>query len=562
MTSKTSLFNKGIYKSTVKRCLWGSALYFIILFLAVTLPWLSDESFYSRFGNIGSLPTILNYSYFTFPMIMTWFVPTVTGLLVYRFMHSKKTSVFTHSLPVSRNAIYFSSLLAGLTLMLLPVIANGLIMALTSAATLDITLLWATLVWTGMNLLALFLMFSAVSFAASLTGNSFAMVAINILVHAVLYMLAALFGFMAEEYIFGFTTSNTVLQSLAEGNFPVLTIMFADNIDVWFTEGMTTGEILKMLVFAGSATALYALGWLLYKKRNLENAEDVAGFKVLNPIFKYLLTFMVTLASISADWNILTTVILTAVTYFGCEMLLKKTMKVWKSYKGLALFAALFIVFAGYIAFGSFFGFEKYVPSADTVEQALIYNSHGNYTLNSTEYYKNPDLIADITEIHKEIVTDSKYFYRKNPGWRHNYELLRIKYQMKNGKTVSREYRIPNDAFEFLKKLYKYEEFKGQNVLLLRLKNNGYLYYIHSEISFTDKDAQTVEHAQIEQLHRALCDDLAALDYEQLYSGKYMNCSVSITVDSEFMGRQREAIDIREDFTNTLNWLRENGYME
>ena len=32
MTLKTSLFNKGIYKSTLRRYAWGSILYFILLF--------------------------------------------------------------------------------------------------------------------------------------------------------------------------------------------------------------------------------------------------------------------------------------------------------------------------------------------------------------------------------------------------------------------------------------------------------------------------------------------------------------------------------------------------
>ena len=34
MTLKTSLFNKGIYKSTVRRYTWGAVLYFIILFMS------------------------------------------------------------------------------------------------------------------------------------------------------------------------------------------------------------------------------------------------------------------------------------------------------------------------------------------------------------------------------------------------------------------------------------------------------------------------------------------------------------------------------------------------
>ena len=52
MTSKTSLFNKGIFLSTIKRFLWGSILYFAALFLFNVLPLLVSEPNDFRYGNI------------------------------------------------------------------------------------------------------------------------------------------------------------------------------------------------------------------------------------------------------------------------------------------------------------------------------------------------------------------------------------------------------------------------------------------------------------------------------------------------------------------------------
>ena len=42
MTLKTSLFNTGIYKSTVKRNIWGAVIYFILLFLMTSMPLISE----------------------------------------------------------------------------------------------------------------------------------------------------------------------------------------------------------------------------------------------------------------------------------------------------------------------------------------------------------------------------------------------------------------------------------------------------------------------------------------------------------------------------------------
>ena len=91
MTAKTSLFNKGIYKSTVKRCLWGSVLYFVLLFLTTSMDLLSnisDTSLYTRYYYDVSL---LYTSIFMLPAIlMAIVVPTVVAMLVFRFVHSKR----------------------------------------------------------------------------------------------------------------------------------------------------------------------------------------------------------------------------------------------------------------------------------------------------------------------------------------------------------------------------------------------------------------------------------------------------------------------------------------
>ncbi|MBR5586610.1 MAG: hypothetical protein IKW02_01475 [Clostridia bacterium] len=560
MTLKTSLFNKGIYKSTIKRCLWGSVLYFVILFLTTTLPWLSDATFYTRFGENASYPSILGYNYLTFPLITTWFVPTIAGLLVFRFMHSKKTSVFTHSLPVSRNAIYFSSVLAGFTLIFLPVIANGVIIAVTSLGTFDLTAFRAALVWTGCILLGLFLMFSAASFAASLTGNSFAMIVINLLVHILLLSVVGLFGGVLEEYVLGFTSSNQLFDSLAEGNFPAQ-IMWFDYVNAWFSTGMPMVDVVGFIISAVCAVLFFLFGWALYKNRNLENAEDIAGFKVLNPIFKYLVTFLVTLLSCGADWNILTTVILTVVAYFGTEMLLKKSMKVWKSYKGLAVFAVIFLACMSYIVYGGFFGFEKRVPSPEKVEQAKFFSYYEDYFDDDDTFYQTPELVAEITELHRAIVTDDRYY--SNVDHHFSGEYIEIEYIMKDGRRISREYNVPKSFFEKIRGFYKYEEFKEKNVGIIIGMNDAERYYTNAEINFTDKKKNCyIPPDRIKQLHRALYDDIMALDYDGIYHGKYMDCSVTISSALPNIRYFEDSIDIREGFTNTINWLRENGYME
>ena len=140
MTSKTSLFNKGIYKSTIRRFLWGSVLYFIMLFVSTGMMIFlnEDPNYANTYWSSRAQSAILSTDYMILPMLMSMVVPTITGLLLFRFIHSKKTSVFVHSLPVKRETNFVSSVLAALTLMAVPVILNTIILIIMSATTFSL----------------------------------------------------------------------------------------------------------------------------------------------------------------------------------------------------------------------------------------------------------------------------------------------------------------------------------------------------------------------------------------------------------------------------------------
>jgi len=124
MTSKTSLFNKGIFTSTIKRFLWGSILYFAALFLFNILPYLISEPYEYSYYKIKSGWYLFSND-ISLNVIISSIVPYVAGLLVFRFVHSKKQAIFIHSLPANRNTIYISTTLAAFILMAAPVLING-----------------------------------------------------------------------------------------------------------------------------------------------------------------------------------------------------------------------------------------------------------------------------------------------------------------------------------------------------------------------------------------------------------------------------------------------------
>ena len=568
MTSKISLFSKGIYKSTIRRYAWGSILYFIILFLSTSMPLMLNRDWLISTSMMRYL--ILGWDNLLIPLLTSSVVPTVVALLCFRFIHSKKAAVFTHSLPVTRTATYFSTLSAAFTLMFVPVILNGIILMILSLTGFSVCFGFVDcLIWIGILLFVLFIMFSAACFSATLTGNSFAMIVINVLFHSVFILIATLISHMAGVYVYGYMNTNSIVETLCEWN--AFYYIFNDIIVI----NNTPLSIFKLVIFLIMSLVFYVLGWLLYKKRNLECAEDVAGYSCLNYIFKYLMTFVALLcASVfygeflrqKTVWFCLLVLLFGAIAYFASEMLLRKTFKVWKSYKGYILFS---IIYAGafcFMLFTSVFGYETRVPDIADVEKVRVvsgYDSQYIYSNNGNSYVEDEYIIEFVTNLHRGKIMNCSIPQMTN-GYYGN--TITISYLMKNGSVTERTYTMNDREFFYLYEgLYKSREYKEKNIEILyenieSIENAN----ISSVFYSYDKSNE-----QKKGLVEALRKDIIQLDYSQQYVGdfwkKYYEIEYSndevIKQHKENYGLEYRTIDghINSNFTNTLAFLSKQG---
>ena len=127
--------------------------------------------------------------------------------------------------------------------------------------------------------------------------------------------------------------------------------------------------------------------------------------------------------------------------YFGAEMMLKKTAKVFtKPWIGYVSFLLVFAIVISGFAFTDFFGFEKRIPDSEDIESAGIHLSYdfGYYE----EYYKLPyytdeGVIESIRYVHK-------YFIEKDQKVKDNdyYSWVVIRYTLKDGSIIERKYYV------------------------------------------------------------------------------------------------------------------------
>lgn len=576
MKLATSLFDKGIFKNTLKRFCWGSILYFVILFFAIPFTLLvSDIHYLSQMeSSYYKTPLLLNGLYIGFPILMAIIVPTIVAVLVQNNVHSAKQGIFMHGLPVTRKATYISQLLASGVLMAAPVAANALILLIMSFTPYGRIISSSSVIyWFLLNFSVQFVMFSVAVFSGYLTGNAAAHIGINAFLHIALLLLGLIIYLVSDVFLFGFAQSDNFIANQLVNYNPVVWLTMhidQDNIGVFKT--------VCFWVYILVAVFFYVISYVLYKNRRIEACGDVAAFKVFRPILKYA----VVTAAVSVIFGIFENpgapafaiffiaAITGGVCYFAAEMLLSKSFKVFGKYKGYLGFMAVAAAFISFFAFTSVFGYETRIPDKEDIASASIYEGYSQ----EVPMLSDSDFIDDCIAYHKEFIKDIPITVKD-----YN-RILYVSYQLKNGSTMNRQYYLDNEmADAALSKMYEYGEYKIINAdfhklnvdnvkyLTLDLGANG----VSHTYTFTDENATQFLYAVEKDIREISYEDMNKLqNYLSVYidASKEENDRLHYFDDSVYGENAMPnytygiGVGINGNYKNTLEFLRENGYYD
>lgn len=581
MTSSKSLFNFGIYKNTIKRFKWGSFLYFIILFFSLPFIILVQEKEFLlnsyRFVP-ETTPLILENGFMVIPVLLAMIVPTIVATLCFNNVHSAKQSNFVHTLPVTRLENYISNVMASLTLMIVPVLLNaGILLIMSLTGYQEIITSSSVVYWFFLNITISFIMLSVSAFSAFLTGHTAAHIAINLLIHTFPLIIALGIYLVSSIFLFGFTESNNFIGTEIANNTPIVWL-FSNTIEY----NQYSNVFLKpqMWIFIGIAVAFYILAFLLYKNRKIETCGDVAAFKIFRPILKYSATFFaaVLIFGIFASSNLgavpifTIAAVVTAIVYFASEMLIRKTVKVFGSYKGYIGFAVIMAIFISIFAYTDIFGYEHRIPEYADIESATIYHRYSD----NIPLVADDKLIEDVRTLHSEFISDipvvDKYLDR--------YTLLRVRYNLKNGKVLERAYRVTEEMqTHAISKMYENTDYKNI-VYSFDMLNIDKVKNMDLRLGTSTFSHHIAVNNDAKAILEAVKKDLALLSYDEI-EGQQFGIDISFSIsqtaednkDSEIFVTAESSdglyysnrmysinMQINSNFKNTFDILREQGY--
>ena len=576
MKSKTSFFNKGLLFSNLKRYGWVSALWAVLIFLAVPLTMISYNVESGRLF-LQSQTDNMNLFLQNFGGILSNFMlcgfPVLIGVLMFRYLHSPKSATVMHGLPFSRPRLFANSVLSGLILILFPFLLNvAIILIVKASMPIGAYIEYATVfLWLLNSVCMALAVFGLTVFVGMFTGNLMAHFVFTYIIHFLPIALWVLFNELFGQLVYGYQFISPP-DWLTE--FPMM----------YFMRNFVECDA----AYAIAGVILLALALLVYRKRPLENASDIVVFKVIRPIFKYGVTFCAAITgyiyfyTMGFGQSILIALIFAAIGYAIAQMLLAKTWRIWKSYKGLLVSLAVVLVFWGGVRL-DITGYEKRVPQIPEVESVVVRGFTGiqSYAVE----LKNEADVAKVVDMHEKLSQNKTYREEQGKPYRDRMsipgrsESFQVKYTLKNGSTMSRSYTYRMEDYEQeMLALYASEEVRKQGFPVI-YKSAADVEAISVRAFYPDKNAEEyriTEKAKIEELMNTFKVDVEHITSEDLLN---LNEKASTMVlsfemrpdDSAYKNAQSSGYEVQrfstaysyqltEAFASTNLWIEKNVF--
>lgn len=574
MTFKVSLFNKGLVASDLKRFWWVSALYGLFLFLILPFQHMMREipvdvdhswvrEMLQRSLNIFSGQNGLQ-------IVLICTVPVILAVLLFNYLHNSRAAAVLHSLPFNRNTLFCSHIAAGLALLLLPVVANGLVLIILQTTThlKECYSLLNILQWMGQTALFDILFFAITVFVGMFTGHAGAHIAFAYILQVLPTGLCLLLVENLRHLLYGYADVNRI--SILPYDFPLM--LLADGTDrTFFTAGTVAVYLLVAVLFLAAAA-------YVYKLRHAEAAGEVVAFASMRPVFKYGVTACTMLlagvyfAGVSGGALpiiIVGYVIGSLLGYLTAEILLQKSLQVWSSYKGYLGYVAVITVLLLGITI-DVTGYVHRVPAPEQVQKVYFgSNISGwihlekmnnsidrNHVYGGSYFFTDRENIKNITLLHRQLL--QKPHARKGIN-------CYIIYTLDNGAHLLRQYNIDEGQYaSALQPIYESLEYKearfpvvAQDPAEIKLIEIG-------DHRTSKRPALLTDSVEIEEFAARLKQDVLQTSFAELTAGmtRMTIMEENVYINIVDVHEKERQYALRPGYKSVIAWLKEKGYYE
>lgn len=454
MRSGTSFFNGTVFKKTVARYWPVWAVYLVLWLVYLPLNLLMQLQHYA-----GAVESALAGSCQGLLVSAVIFAP-LAAMAVFSHLYNSRSANFFGSLPVRREGLFLTHYLAGLAFLLVPDLIVGALTLLVGAA-FGANCLTVALYWLLVAFGEGFFFYSFAVFCGMFAGHILALPAFYAIFNCLAAALIMMFEYIFSRFYYGYYWFEGIAPRAVEWLTPafrmdndvgIKIIYSASSPQEWAVTYQGGGTL---AVYAGAALVLTAAAFLLYRVRRLETAGDVVTVAPMKPVFKYSVSFCAGLffgwltALILGEYNtlawVVASVVWAVVGCFAAQMILDKSFRVFKKWKGPAVMGLVFCALFAVICF-DLTGFETRIPAAADVESVTVLDLDSSWDpgVDPTFETDDPERIEDLIILHRAAVDQRDE--DGAPSETAGYVDLKLTYHLKSGGTLTRSYFFDVDS--------------------------------------------------------------------------------------------------------------------
>jgi ABC-2 type transport system permease protein len=588
MKLKTSFFNPGLAKSLFKR-FWPLWLGWLVALLMLIPLQLSDspKDMWLKYNQ--------NYymvQYCVVAVFLSIAAAVLAVMAVFSHLFNRKDCGLINSLPIRRDCAFFTSAITGLAMLLLGELLCYLATLAFFGSVPDFSTYYLNRGFL-MIALATVAFYGIATLCAMFTGHVLAVPVLFVAVNLVACYIESLVRSAMGYLIYGYTYDKALFTFLS----PLVQI--SDDVKVTPIYGPQGSD--PTLVLSGMNTlAAYALvgvvlifvALLFYRRRHMECAGDFIAVSWLRPVFKYLasicsalgLAYIIIEASlnnsvIGSKAAALCAVLLcigAAVGFYAAQMLLDKSLKVFRTKAwGLLATCLVALIFVGVCEF-DLTGYERYVPDEDEIQSVRIFR------FTPETYVEASDAIETYRQLHQTIIDNKAHNESAAEGNGSLYSMTLV-YKLKDGSSLVRMYSI-DSAEDWLNsgtsELDLVQDFCAlpsvKQTYTNTVSNNvGYLDYGSIDVAIKEGDSLSYPsiNLQGDQLYRFVTEcvipDMVDSNLGRIWSfsgDEYYSQVTNVELYISFYSYKEfslgMSLGVTMDATRTLEWLKENYDIE
>ena len=450
MKSRTSSFNKTVFKKDITRFAPAWGIYTIILLLAV-VSLANIRHAYFRVQNVSD--TI---------MVMSWInllYGAIVAQLLFGDLYVGRMCNALHALPLRRESWFATHVASGICFSALP----NLAIALIALPALRLESGWTAVFWwlLASELQYLFFFGTAV-LCVMLSGNRFGQAALYGIINFAGLLAYWMASAVYEPFLYGIQFSEVPFMRICPlGQIntmsDVLTIDFErienalGETEYYIIHSITPeGGWGYMAICAAVGIAALICALALYRRRKLECAGDFVAISAMEPVVTVIVTvFAGGVFHMFADafgMN-LRSVMLGAgmvLGFFICRMMLERTTRVFR--KKAFLFCGSIIAIFGLTVLLTYLdpaGITRYIPAAEGVESITFSRSYSLHSHQDFPYTAvSEEDIAALQRVHEAGISKQSSVQPEEMEEMYSIYDVRLEYKLKNGKTLNRFYTI------------------------------------------------------------------------------------------------------------------------